>query len=157
MKKLFVFLILLFISCSVSKDEAISLDIGDKIPNSAIDKNMYYITTSSQAEEVYSYEENNITFDVMTDRKGYITFLKPTDNSFQTPCGIKVGDSLVKVQKISQKKLKKMPGWGYFISLSHGWFARFEDNKYIKTEGRLSVNTKVVFLFKSKYHGSWYD
>jgi len=142
-KLLIFFLLFLLISCSVSEDEAISLKIEDKIPNTAIDKNMYYVTTSSQTDRVYSYEENNITFDVMIDRKGFITFFKPLDNSFQTPCGIKVGDNLEKVKIISKKEPKKMPGWGSFISLSHGWFALLE---------KKNSEYRVKFLFKSKYH-----
>ena len=137
-------------SSSVTKEpNVISLKLHQKIPKSATIKNKsLYMTTSGAMEQMYIFRENNNTFEVMTNEKGFITFIKSTDHKFISSCGIKEGDSLEKVKKISNNELKHMLGWGYYIPLSNGWFAKFSSGK----DREIPINSKVDWLFKSVYH-----
>ena len=135
--------LLLLSGCSsITKEpDVISLKLHQKIPKSATIKNNYrFMTTSGAMEQVYIFKENNNTFEVMTNSKGLITFIKSTDHKFTSPYGIKRGDSLEKVKKISNQEPKYMLGWGYYVPLSKGWFAKMNSDK------------KVDWLFKSIYH-----
>ena len=112
-------LTLWIIGCSsiTKKSDVISLKLHQKIPKSAIIKsNNYYGTCSGSMEQMYLFKENNNTFDVMTNRKGFITFIKSTDNIFTSPCGVKEGDTLEKVKKVSKEEPQYMLGWGTLCS-----------------------------------------
>ena len=144
-------LTLLMVGCSsITKEpDVISLKLHQKIPKSATIKNNYrFMTTSGAMEQVYIFKENNNTFEVMTNSKGLITFIKSTDHKFTSPYGIKSGDSLEKVQRVSKNKPKYMLGWGYYVPLSNGWFATISSDK----NGKIPLNSKVDWLFKSVYH-----
>ena len=152
-----VFILIFFTSCSLEQDISTSLKLQDEIPISAIKKSSTYITTASRAEKMYIYRENNNTFSVMLDNKNLISFFKAINPTFITPCGIKVGSTLSEIKKISKKEPILMPGWGYFILLSNGWFAGLGIDNKMQTHGQLSSDTEVVFLFKSIYHLYWYE
>jgi len=158
MNNLIIFFILIFFtSCSLEQDTSTSLKLQSEIPISAIKESSTYATIASKAERMYTYRENNNTFSVMVDNKNLISFFKAINPTFITPCGIKVGSTLSEVKKISKKEPILMPGWGYFILLSSGWFAGLGIDNKIQTHGKLSSDAKVVFLFKSIYHLYWYE
>ena len=158
MKKLLTLsLLLLLTACSQTKPSAqkdvISLKLNQKIPKSAIiQKNQSYLTTSGAMEQMYVFKENNNTFELMTNKKNCITFIKSTDNIFSSPYGIKEGDTLAKVKKVSKEEPDYMLGWGYYVPLSHNWFAGFGNDKSILVNGKVSLDSKVKLLFKSIYH-----
>jgi len=157
MNKILFFTIMFFTSCIHKQDNSTSLELKQEVPISAVKQETYYLSSASLAEEMYIYKEKNNTFSIMVDKKGLISFFKAINSTFITPCGIKVGSTLSEIKKISKKEPILMPGWGYFILLSNGWFAGLGIDNKMQTHGQLSSDTEVVFLFKSIYHLYWYE
>jgi hypothetical protein len=63
------------------------------------------------------------TFAVQRDT---VVHLSTADPRFQSPEGLRVGDSLQKVREHGGGQPSLMPGWGYQSALPSGWYAAFE-------------------------------
>jgi hypothetical protein len=124
-------------------------ELGDKLPlKKSVKSSELLITGSGGFAPSYEVEYKGIKFTVTAGKDKRITFIDTTDINFKTTEDIAVGDSLQKVLKASpDEKLVRERGWAFFVRLKSGWNAGFVQGREM-TEGELSPDAKVAFLFK---------
>lgn len=83
---------------------------------------------SSQLSPAYRVRYQGVVYDVGTNQEGKIAFISTSESSFVTPEGIRKGDRLEKVRKLTgiKEPASWEPGWSCFIRLRSGWNAAFD-------------------------------
>jgi len=112
---------LLFLASCSSNTDGLPVDIGDKIPPSALSTNIRFMTCSACMDPLYYYTYNGHKIKIM-EQDDTISFILVTDDTIRRYHGLKIGD-LIKVAKYN---IQTMPGWGEYIYLEDGWFANLE-------------------------------
>ena len=105
---------LLFLASCSSNTDGLPVDIGDKIPPSALSTNIRFMTCSACMDSLYYYTYNGHKIKIM-EQDDTISFILVAD-TIKRYHGLKIGD-LIKVAKYN---IQTMPGWGG-VYLSRRW------------------------------------
>ena len=124
-------------------------ELGDKLPvKRKKTSGALLMTGSGGLDPSYRVEFDGIGFTVATGYKdNIISFISTMNKGFKTSEGIAVDDTLKKVLETSQGEVITERGWAFYVKLKSGWRAAFVQG-YEMTEGELSPDAKVAFLFK---------
>ena len=137
---IFIFVLMFTLPCY-------SLEIGGSVPSNAKKTDEGMLTSPSSIESCFLVKEQNIEYIIASDLNGFITYIQPKTESFETSEGIKVGSTLSEVQAVTTSEIIKIPGWAFTILLPSGWQTAFTQGSTM-TEGKLKSNLKVNWLFK---------
>jgi hypothetical protein len=92
----------------------------------------------------YAFKIKGIEYFISFDKSGELLFIGTISKKIKLPENIKVGDSIIKCIKMTNKKIYNKRGWGYYLILDSGWNIMLSGNK---------KDSKAVMVFKSVYAG----
>ena len=134
----------------VIKDVAVSLNIGDKMPDAILEKGTKtaILASSSNIFNSFSIKKDNIQY-ICGVYERTIYYIHTMDPNFQSNEGFTIDTSLKKIMLKTDKKLIYEQGWGYYIPLQKNWNAAFI-NGDSRTDNEPKKDNKVNFFFKRK-------
>jgi len=95
------------------------------------------MTGASRSATLYDTCFQSIAFAVGVDGKNRIVWISTTDETFRTPEGLAVGDSLESVLGIEGRRIVTESGWAWYVPLASGWNA--EIGKVVVADGSSSL------------------
>lgn len=134
----YLLLIISICSCSINYK---NVSIGDKVYFRFMKKTKYNITHGYYKKH-YIAKENGVEYQLSLDDKGYVAAVYVYDNTFRTPEGYKVGDSLSKIQSETGLSLIETY-WIDYIELASGWQAIFRSPYHFRNS-----DTDDVFYYR---------
>jgi len=108
---------------------------------------------SNDFHDVYSCRDNDIDYTILKlpgDSENTIRAIICKDKRFITPEGVRVGQSLKDVKRLTGGDYMTMHGFGYWVTLPSGWNAVFFQGSSA-TDGPLALDSKVALITKCNY------
>jgi hypothetical protein len=117
MKKVFLLLLFLFISCNLSQKSIFNKIKNTKIDTQVNDKTVFI--NSGTARKSFEVIINNVVFYVVYEKEIPI-YIETNDLNFFTDEGLNMESTVSECMMISNK-IKVEPGIGIYISLNNNW------------------------------------
>jgi hypothetical protein len=143
-------LLLVALSAGIAEATGLSLELGQRLPKSAVNLDEVVMVNPSQLEQAYLVRENAVEYTVCSTLEKGITYIAPRAEGFKTPESVKVGMTFAEVRERGSEKPKKYPGYLFAVMLPSGWYAGFVQGDNA-TDGELKDETKVSLVFKSRW------
>jgi hypothetical protein len=85
----------------------------------------YLLVSPAQLSPAYRVRFQGVLYEVGVEGDK-VVYVSTADPRFQSPEGLRVGDSFQKVREHGGGKPGLLPGWGYRSALPSGWYAAFD-------------------------------
>ena len=142
-------LLLLFaLSMAIGAGKGLALELGQRLPKSAVSLGEVVMVNPSQLEQAYLVREAGVEYTVCATPEKGITYFAPRGEGFNTPESVRSGMTFAEVRARGSEKPKKYPGYLFAALLPSGWYAGFVQGESA-TDGELQDETKVTVIFKS--------
>lgn len=128
--------------------ELTQLKLGDKVPTAAVITEISIMTSPSQFQPAWDYNECGIDYTLGVDSDGYVQYIGTRTKRFLFQDKIGIGTPYADVKRVTGNSAMYMRGYLHVIPISDGWnagFALFDDE--------LPDDSPVSILLKTSSSG----
>ena len=144
-----VVLLAFMVGCSTHLHK---IDLGANVPVNARKKNVKLMVSPAAFQDEWVWRFSGIEYSLGVDDDGRVQFLGTSSRRISTPEGVRVGQSLAKLQKLEGVPVRAWAGWGYVAELSSGWKAAFFVEESM-TDRKLQPDDRIGMIFRGTAAG----